>query len=375
MKKLQILSLLTLCICLILSACTPSWQINIFTNEKNIGVIQKEDVSHFIAKSMEEIDRISLGQIFYAKGFILIEGIQLMEKGEQIASFVWDSIAESASISESGKVSIAEKTYQPDHILISPADLSAEIDISIMDIPLVIANFLSIPNLLNKGRDPILTGEANYGVMILLDGLQFRKLENMIYAGKLPFFATITNIKQGLTVYPPITTSATAALLTSSPPEVNGVYGYGYRATETTTLFDLAVDLNKRVVAVEGASLPFNLRNAETMLSGDRDGNGYSDDNVCTNSLDVINTNMPDLLYIHFHEIDDMGHSFGPDSQEYENAIVRVDDYLAQIYQALPDNTIIAIFADHGMHAVGNGGNHGTLIADDLIIPIIFLEK
>jgi hypothetical protein len=33
------------------------------------------------------------------------------------------------------------------------------------------------------------------------------------------------------------------------------------------------------------------------------------------------------------------------------------------------------IFADHGMHTTNEGGNHGTLTADDLIIPIIFLEK
>jgi predicted AlkP superfamily pyrophosphatase or phosphodiesterase len=84
---------------------------------------------------------------------------------------------------------------------------------------------------------------------------------------------------------------------------------------------------------------------------------------------------MPDLLYIHFHEIDDMGHTFGPDSDEYASAIERVDHYLAGIYDALPEGVLILIFADHGMHTTQEGGNHGTLTADDLIIPIIILEK
>jgi len=110
-------------------------------------------------------------------------------------------------------------------------------------------------------------------------------------------------------------------------------------------------------------------------MSGDRDGNGYYDDNVMKNSLDVIQSEMPDLMYIHFQEIDDMGHEFGPDSDEYESAIIRVDSFLSEIYNALPEKTLLVIFADHGMHTTADGGNHGTLIASDLIIPIIFLEK
>ncbi len=126
---------------------------------------------------------------------------------------------------------------------------------------------------------------------------------------------------------------------------------------------------------MEGANSPFNLRNAKVILSGDRDGNGFSDDNVCHKSLEVINIEMPDLMFIHFHEIDDMGHSFGPDSEEYEAAIFRVDDYLSQIFQALPEKTIVAIFADHGMHNEGLSGNHNALIPDDLIIPILLIMK
>jgi predicted AlkP superfamily pyrophosphatase or phosphodiesterase len=212
--------------------------------------------------------------------------------------------------------------------------------------------------------------------MVLLDGTQYQKLHQLIQAGKLPFFQNYKNeIQQGLTVYPPITTTASAALLTSALPQENGVYGYGYRTTEMTTLFDLAASAGRSIEAVEGSSLPFNLRNAEATLSGDRDGNGFSDDNVFQNSLDVIDSRMPDLLYIHFHEIDDMGHSFGPESSEYEQALIRVDKYLSEIYAKLPINTLLAIFADHGMHETPEGGNHGTLTAEDLIIPILFITK
>jgi predicted AlkP superfamily pyrophosphatase or phosphodiesterase len=211
--------------------------------------------------------------------------------------------------------------------------------------------------------------------MILMDGTQYEKLQLLIKADALPFFKTLETFQPGLTVYPPITTSSTAALLTSMSPTKNAVYGYGYRNTESFTLFDLAVENGLSVVAIEGASLPFNLRNAETTLSGDRDGNGYSDDNVAANALQIIKSEMPDLLYIHFHEIDDMGHTYGPESDAYQEALIRVDGYLSQIYDALPGNTFIVIFADHGMHTTDDGGNHGAFKASDLIIPIIFLEK
>ena len=70
-----------------------------------------------------------------------------------------------------------------------------------------------------------------------------------------------------------------------------------------------------------------------------------------------------------------MGHGFGPDSPEYQQALVRVDVYLEDIYTKLPEDSLIAIFADHGMHATLDGGNHGTLTPDDLIIPILFIKK
>jgi predicted AlkP superfamily pyrophosphatase or phosphodiesterase len=141
------------------------------------------------------------------------------------------------------------------------------------------------------------------------------------------------------------------------------------------TLFDVAAQENLEVIAVEGHSLAFNLRNTETILSGDRDENGFTNDNVFENSLEVIRSDMPDLLYIHFHDIDDMGHQYGPFSSEYETSIIQVDSYLEEIFTRLPEDTLITIFADHGMHKTEDGGNHGTLTAADLIIPIIFIEK
>ncbi|MEA3327188.1 MAG: alkaline phosphatase family protein, partial [Chloroflexota bacterium] len=359
----------------VLSACQPGWQIEITSNDQTKGLITAQDVKFYLDISEEEIETVPLGQLLYVNGFSLIDEITLISAELETKSFIWDKVASSATISDSGKVAVNRVTYRPEKIIINESGLASEIDLTILDIAPTIAHVLGLPDLPDAIGKVRHEAEAERCVMILLDGLQYKKLITLIDTEQLPFLEQTIEVQQGLTVYPSVTTSATAAVLTGTTPQNNGVYGHGFRSTELTTLFDLAIENGKSVIAVEGASLPFNLRNAETMLSGDRDGNGYSDDNVFMNSLEVINSNMPDLMYIHFHEIDDMGHTFGPESSEYETALIRVDGYLEKIYSALPENSFITIFADHGMHTTENGGNHGTLTAADLIIPIIYIEK
>lgn len=374
MKKKIAFSILIL-LAILFTSCAPKWEITLLSSEQSPQTITSDDVAYYLEKSTEEIEELPLGQVLYAKGYTLIGGISFTKEAGSTETYQWDTIASETTITSDGTVKISGEDIRPKSIQVQPAR-HFEIQYSIMDIAPTMAHALGLPNLPEAVGVNRVDGSADYGVMILLDGLQYEKLMQLIEAGKLSFFQQYQDsIKKGLTVYPSISTSASAALLTSAPPQVNGVFGYGYRSTETVTLFDLAAEAGLSVKAVEGDSLAFNLRNAETVLNGDRDGDGFSDDNVFENSLDVIQSGMPELMYIHFHNIDDLGHSFGPNSPEYAEAIIHVNDYLAEIYETLPSDTLIAIFADHGMHTTKEGGNHGTLTADDLMIPVLFIQK
>jgi hypothetical protein len=358
------------------SACKPAWKIDVFEDGRNAGVINQESVKFYIENYQEETSEIPLGQMLYDLGYTLVDKITFISESEASLTYVWDEIGETATIQESGEITLEDgKMISVDQIEIDAPSISNYY--SIMDIAPTIAYAMALPELPDAKGQVRLTesGVWDHAVMIFLDGLNYDILTSLIDAGKLPFFEQFTNIQQGITVYPPITTSSSAALLTSTPPKENKVYGYGYRTTTSKILFDLFAENGKSVTAVEGHSLAFNLRNAETILSGDRDKNGFTNDNVFENSLEVISSDMPDLLYIHFHDIDDMGHQFGPFSKEYETAIIQVDSYLEEIFTTLPEGTLITIFADHGMHKTEDGGNHGTLTAADLVIPIIFIEK
>jgi predicted AlkP superfamily pyrophosphatase or phosphodiesterase len=165
------------------------------------------------------------------------------------------------------------------------------------------------------------------------------------------------------------------------------VEGRGQRSTEAQTIFDVAAAAGLAVTAVEGEALAFNLRAAEVRLSGDRDGDGSTDDNVLANALAVLGCKpggctgdaaMPDLFFVHFHGIDDAGHTYGPGAAEEAAAIRDVDAALGQLLEALPGGTLAIIFADHGMHRVeeaGRRGNHGNLVERDMFIPIFVAKK
>jgi len=358
------------------SACKPAWKIEVFEDGRNIGVINQESVKFYIDNYQEETSEIPLGQMLYDLGYTLVDEITFISESEASLTYVWDEIGETATIQESGEITLEDdKMISADQIEIDAPSISNYY--SIMDIAPTIAYAFNLPELPNANGQVRLTesGIWDHAVMIFLDGLNYDILTSLIDTGKLPFFEQLNGVQQGITVFPPITTSSSAALLTSTLPKENKVYGYGYRKTTSKTLFDLFAENGKSVIAVEGHSLAFNLRNAETILSGDRDENGITNDNVFENSLEVILSDMPDLLYIHFHDIDDMGHQYGPFSSEYEASIIQVDSYLEEIFIRLPEDTLITIFADHGMHKTEDGGNHGTLTAADLIIPIIFIEK
>ncbi len=359
-----------------LAGCQPAWQVNLTVNEEEIGKITADNVQFYIDKSEEAIDSVPLAQFLYDQGFQLIDTITVICDDAQPAYYRWDDIAEGASLNPVRELTIDGETCPVGSIDVSPSETPDYIKLSIMDLAPTIARALGLPDLPDAVGTPWIETSADQAVLIILDGTQYAKLQYEAATGTLPFLASLTDhLQNGLTVYPPITTTASASLLTGAPPRDTGVYGYGFRTTDLTTLFDLAVENGRTVHAVEGASLPFNLRNAEVTLSGDRDENGYSDDNVFANALDQIATDLVDLLYIHFHEIDDMGHSFGPESTQYLDAMIRVDGYLEGIYNALPEGTLIVITADHGMHETADGGNHGTLTAKDMIVPIIFIEK
>jgi len=78
-----------------------------------------------------------------------------------------------------------------------------------------------------------------------------------------------------------------------------------------------------------------------------------------------------DFLFVHFHDIDDYGHRYGPYSDQVLKAINRTGDYVNTLVNEWEGN--VFVFSDHGMHQYLDResgeyhGTHYTAGAEDII--------
>lgn len=78
-----------------------------------------------------------------------------------------------------------------------------------------------------------------------------------------------------------------------------------------------------------------------------------------------------ELLFVHFKDPDKLQHINGPFSEKGRDSLEYVDGQLGRVLDVLEPGTVVMVFADHGGHNTIAGGNHGTLLPVDMIVPII----
>jgi hypothetical protein len=368
----------------VLGGCGPAWQAAVVAPDGALFAVDREvlkDLERFIEEGMEGVP---LERVLWTAGHEAVARVTLLDGEGAQHEFDWETVAGTAQWLRSGKVAIGGEELGVARVEVQPPALLAQVEANITDVaPTAAAALGFAPPASATGQVlPAVGGLAavDHVLLLFLDGFGYVRYTEAAEAGLIPNTVALGKPMVGLTVYPPCTQVGSAALLTGAPPVVNGVEQRGTRQTEAETLFDLASGAGLEVFAVEGNALAFNLRSTEMMLSGDRDGNGSTDDNVLANALTILEGGMPELFYVHFHGIDDAGHTYGPGAPEEEAAIARVDAGIGQLLQALPTDTLVIIFADHGMHQVdeeeeGERGNHEFLIERDMFIPIIVVRR
>ncbi len=379
------LSLLVLALLLCLAGCGHNWGAMVVApDDSDFNVDAKilksltDPSTEFRTSFANEKRGVLVERVLWAAGHYAIERLVLTEPEGARHEFEWAAITEDAWWRENGQVAIGGETFPVARVEAEPPAMLSQVQACITDIAPTVAAALGLPIPAQASGSALDAPTASHVLLLLLDGFGYLRYTEVLEAELIPNMAALPAPLLGLTEYPPSTRVGTAALLTGAPPQVNGVDGRITRHTEVETLFDVATAAGLRVVAVEGEALAFNLRGAEIQLSGDRDGNGGTNDNVLANALAVLEVGMPDLFFVHFHGIDDAGHSYGPGTVEEEAKIREVDAAVGQLLAALPANTLTIIFADHGMHLVeeeGRLGNHGNLIERDMLIPIWIVEK
>jgi hypothetical protein len=322
---------------------------------------------------------VPLERILVAAGHSAVDTLDLIaESNDDESSFVWASVADDAWWFADGSLALGDKRLRASRLEVEPPALLDAVEASITDIAPTAAVALGLPIPSQATGHPLPVPSAERLVLFFLDGFGYVRYKEAIADGLIPNLESLGRPLVAVTTYPPITSVSTASLLTGATPDVHGVDQRGIRKTDTETLFDVAVSAGLRVVAVEGESLAFALRGADPQLSADFDGNGSTDDNVLGNALEALRADEWDILFVHFHGIDDAGHTYGPGAPEECAAIQVEDDAVGRIMELLPQGTLVIIFADHGMHLVeeeGRLGNHGHLLERDMFIPIFLVSK
>ena len=100
---------------------------------------------------------------------------------------------------------------------------------------------------------------------------------------------------------------------------------------------------------------------------------GYdkANDIITDAAIDFLTKNETDFTFLYLGYTDMAGHNHGWMSDEYMAAMENSFDNLSKLYNALSDDYVIIVTADHG----GHDRTHGTELDEDMIIPIIVLSK
>ncbi|MFO8036570.1 MAG: alkaline phosphatase family protein [Anaerolineales bacterium] len=356
---------------LVLGGCAPSWAFSMNGPQGEEILLNHETWRAYADFAGEQ--GISLEQILYGYGHRIIDKVTFTDQEGNEFSYPWGDIAEDVWLQENGEVVIDEGAIRPASLAVEPSPWVSNVEASICDIAPTAAKVLGIPAPEIATGRTLTNQPASHVLLLFLDAFGYLRYAEALEAGLIPELAALDPPLVGITTYPPITTVSTASLLTGAEPPVHGVETRGIRKTDQGTLLESAANEGLQVTAVEGEALAFQLSGADFQLSGDRDGDGGTDDNVLANTLAILEEGMPDVFYVHFHGIDDMGHEVGPGAAREEEKIREVDQALGQILDRLPPDTLVVIFADHGMHKVEGEereGNHGNLIDRDMLIPI-----
>lgn len=370
-KLRSVLISLLLIASMILSGCGPGWS---FSLRGPFG--KAITVDRLVWKEYEDLagERgVPLEKILYDRGYRIINQMKITNEDGREFAYAWEEEATAAWLKGDGNLVVGEREIRPEGVRATSSSWMSKVESSIVDIAPTAAGALDIPLPELATGSNLVTQEAEHVLLLFLDGFGYVRAVEAEKAGLTPVLSGLGSPRVGLTTYPPITTVSTASLLTGTEPMVHGVEARGTRNTDKETLFEVADQAGLGVRVVEGEALAFQFNGADIQLSGDRNQDGNTDDNVLANTVTVLEDGMPDLFLVHFHGIDDLGHEFGPGHPREEEKIREVDHAVGQILELLPRDTLVIVFADHGMHRVQGEerkGNHGHLIPRDMLIPL-----
>lgn len=174
------------------------------------------------------------------------------------------------------------------------------------------------------------------------------------------------------TVLPSVTLVSHASMLSGMSPEKHGIFWNSndpdLGKVNGPTLFSVAHEAGLSTAMVVGKP------KLEHLVLLDSVDNyiyaGFTDRQVVSEGVAVIQNDMPAILFIHLPDVDSAGHALGWMSLGQLLAVSLTDRLVGEVVSALEtegylDQTLLIITADHG----GSGVKHGSDSPEDMTIP------
>lgn len=176
------------------------------------------------------------------------------------------------------------------------------------------------------------------------------------------------------TVYPSITLPCHMSLFHSVPPDRHGILTNTYvpQSRPVKGLCEQLAAADKKCAffynweELRDLSRPSSLAYS-FFVSGEKHTYEKANEMVVQNALSYIADEKPDFAFVYLGLTDCVGHSIGWMTEEYVKASSVSLDEIEQLVERFGEEYSIIITADHG----GHKRDHGTLMPEDMRIPII----
>jgi type I phosphodiesterase/nucleotide pyrophosphatase len=195
--------------------------------------------------------------------------------------------------------------------------------------------------------------ENEKSLIIFLDSFGWQYMEHLSASKQNTWFSQF-NFTPLRVPYPPKTVNTYWAIGSGTP--------WQKRNSEDQYFVDM-MDDNSRGLIVE-ADRQFYPSPVKHLLQVDENDNGTIDDEIYLKALELIENDL-DMLLVHFHSLDDVGHSTGAYSRERLESYFILENYIKQLTENWTGS--VYMFSDHGMHTEGNKGTHYNGSAEDIL--------
>lgn len=218
------------------------------------------------------------------------------------------------------------------------------------------------------GEEDLIKQKSKRVVVFYIDGMGYKRYSQARALGLIDNISAMGEPIKALDQYPSISQVNAIALVTGQPSDLRAG-GFRNAYPSGSTVLDLVSEKGMTAEWVGGKTSPVNLGDRMDLVRNFND-NGYEADEVATEAIwdygDDVN-----LLFVHFKDTDTKQHLSGPFSDTGMASMEYVDQQFGRVINNLAPGTIVVVFADHGGHNTVAGGNHGTLLPEDMVVPII----